>query len=217
LDVQAERIAAYCTAQGLELVALVREEGVSGGIPLADRRGGADLLRLVAEHGARHIVAFKLDRLFRDAMDALGQTREWDQAGIALHVIDMGGQTINTANAVGRMFLTMTAAFAELERNLISERTSSALRHKASKGEAVSRAPRGLRIVGGRFEVDPQSDGLAIYARACALRRGGFTYRAIADRLNEEGYSAERGARIHATVVRRWINNPSLARAAGAE
>ena len=51
--------------------------------------------------------------------------------------------------------------------------------------------------------------------RACALRSGGFTYRAIADALNAEGFTPERGARIHASVVRRWINNPSLARAAG--
>ena len=32
--------------------------------------------------------------------------------------MDVGGQTINTAAAIGRMFLTMVAGFAELERNL---------------------------------------------------------------------------------------------------
>src|SRR5262249_17538992 len=132
--------------------------------------------------------------------------------GISLHVIDMGGQAISTSSAVGRMFLTMTAAFAELERNLVSERTSSALRHKAARGEAVSRPPRGLRIVNGRFQVDPQSDGLKIYARARALRARGLTYREIAEALSSEGYRPERGSRIHATVVRRWILNPSLAR-----
>lgn len=70
------------------------------------------------------MVALKLDRRFRDAADALVQTRVWDRAGIALHVVDMGGQSLNTASSMGRMFLTMTAAFAELERNLISERTT---------------------------------------------------------------------------------------------
>jgi DNA invertase Pin-like site-specific DNA recombinase len=34
----------------------------------------------------------------------------------------MGGQTLNMATAMGRMFLTMAAAFAELARNLIAER-----------------------------------------------------------------------------------------------
>jgi DNA invertase Pin-like site-specific DNA recombinase len=44
----------------------------------------------------------------------------------------MGGQTLNTATAMGRMFLTMTVAFAELERNLIAERTQAALLYELS-------------------------------------------------------------------------------------
>ena len=55
-----------------------------------------------------------LDRLFRDAEDALRQTKAWDKAGIALHLVDMGGSGMNTASAMGRMFLTLMAA--ELER-----------------------------------------------------------------------------------------------------
>jgi hypothetical protein len=31
-----------------------------------------------------------LDRLLRDAVDALRQTKAWDKAGIALHLVDMG-------------------------------------------------------------------------------------------------------------------------------
>ena len=71
-----------------------------------------------------HIVALKLDRLFRDAADALHQSRAWDKAEIALHLVDMGGQSLNTASAMGRFFLNMMAGVAELERNLIAERTT---------------------------------------------------------------------------------------------
>jgi len=205
LDLQEARIRAYCQMQGLELVAVVREEGVSASKPLASRPGGAELLRLIAEHQAGHVVALKLDRLFRDTADALTRTREWDKAGLALHLVDMGGQTLNTASAMGRMFLTMTAAFAELERNLISERTAAALRHKQERGEVVSRAPRGLRIVGTRLEADPNSDGLRMAARARELREQGLTYRAIAEQLTEEGYRPTRkgsGAAIGASTVR---------------
>ena len=42
----------------------------------------------------------------------------------------MGGQAINSKSAMGKMFLTMMAGFAELERNVIAERTSVALQHK---------------------------------------------------------------------------------------
>lgn len=43
-----------------------------------------------------------LDRLFRDAEDALRQTKAWDKAGIVLHLVDMGGTSMNTASAMGR-------------------------------------------------------------------------------------------------------------------
>ncbi len=43
--------------------------------------------------------------------------------------MDVGGQTINTAVAMGRMLLTVMAGFAEPERNVIVERTVAALQH----------------------------------------------------------------------------------------
>src|SRR5262245_57091471 len=75
LDAQEARLRAYCAAAGLELVTLVREEGVSGSIPLAERPGGAELLRHLAEQNVAHVLALKLDRLFRDAADCLSQSR----------------------------------------------------------------------------------------------------------------------------------------------
>jgi len=72
----------------------------------------------------------KLDRLFRNATDALQKSAEWDKAKLALHILDMDGSNIDTASAVGKMFFTMTAGFAEMERNLISERTKAALSFK---------------------------------------------------------------------------------------
>jgi len=70
--------------------------------------GGRTLTDSVTQ-GAKHIITTKLDRLFRDCEDALNMSRQWDRAGVALHVLDMGGQAIDTSTAIGRMFLTMTA------------------------------------------------------------------------------------------------------------
>lgn len=212
LDAQADRVQAYCVSRGLELVDLIREEGVSGSVPLSQRQGGAELLAALEGGRAAHVVALKLDRLFRDAADALNQTKAWDASGAALHLVDMGGQSLSTASAMGRMFLTMTAAFAELERNLISERTRSALSHKREKGEAVSRAPRGMRIEAGRLAPDPQSDGLAIASRAAALRSEGKSFAAIGALLYREGFRPERGRKFHASTVRYLLLNPRLVR-----
>jgi DNA invertase Pin-like site-specific DNA recombinase len=65
---------------------------------------------------------------------------------IALHLVDFGGNSINTSSAVGKMFLTMLAGFAEFERNLIGERTKAALDVKKERGERVGHIPFGKML-----------------------------------------------------------------------
>jgi DNA invertase Pin-like site-specific DNA recombinase len=158
LDAQVERLRAYALLAGLDLVEIIREEGVSAATPIAHRPGGQRLIQLVAgkKPVANHVVALKLDRLFRDAADALNQTRAWDHSGVALHLVDMGGQSLNTASAMGRMILTMLAGFAEWERNLIAERTADALAHKKANGVAYGQTPFGYQRKDTKLTEDPQ-------------------------------------------------------------
>jgi site-specific DNA recombinase len=127
LDAQRERLTAYCTMRSLALVEIISDEGVSGTVPLANREGGAKLLEMVRRRAVTEVAALKLDRLFRNAHDALGKMAEWDRANVGLHLIDMGGAAVDTRSAMGRMMLTMMAGFAQFERDLISERTAASL------------------------------------------------------------------------------------------
>jgi DNA invertase Pin-like site-specific DNA recombinase len=203
LAAQEARARAYCVSAGLELKKIIREEGVSAGKPLADRPAGRVLL---GKCGAGHIVALKLDRLFRNAEDALRVTRGWDQAGVALHIIDMGGQAFNTASAMGRMMLTMMAAFAELERNLVSERTATALAHLKASGKVYGAVPYGSQASeDGNLFV--HSDEMVVLARIGEWREAGVSLRAIAEKLNAEGVGCKRGGeKWYASTVRSVLN-----------
>lgn len=205
LDAQQERLEAYCKLAGLGVVEFVRDEGISGSVPLAERPGGQQLLTLQKQHKVIHIVALKLDRLFRDAEDALRQTRVWDRAGVALHLVDIGGQSINTATAMGRMMLTMMAAFAELERNLIAERTTQALQHKKQHRQAYGRTPYGFRRNGAALE-SIEFEQVAV-RQIRAWRAEGLTLRAIVERLNTGGIPTKRGGRWAAQTVKYILDN----------
>lgn len=205
LDAQAERIRAYCTLAGVELVGIIREEAVSGSKALALRPRGTELVRALAQGKATHVVALKLDRLFRDAADALEQTRAWDRKGIALHLVDVGGQAINTGSAMGRMFLTMMAGFAELERNLIAERTAQALAHLKANRQAYSRTPFGFDRKGSRLVENAQE--LGTVARIRTLAQAGKSLRAIARLLNQEEVATKRGGQWHARTVSYLLGN----------
>ena len=205
LDAQEERIRAYASMAGLSLISVIREEGVSAALPLSQRPGGKELLGLLNDHAGRHVIALKLDRLFRDAEDALRQTRLWDRAGIALHMVDMGGTTVNTASAMGRLFLTMTAAFAELERNLIAERTATALNHKKQKREAYSPTPYGYRRIGSSLAPDDQEQ--SILRRLKEMRAAGQSLRSIANWLNEKKIPTKTNRKWHASTIQYVLSN----------
>ena len=205
LAAQEEKLIAYCQLNDLEPVAMIREEGVSGAKPLSTRPGGAELLALVSKKQVGHVVALKLDRVFRDAADALNQTKAWDKAGVALHLVDMGGQTLNTATAMGRFFLGMMAGFAELERNLIAERTSTAMAHKKAHLEAYSPTPYGFNRVGDSLAENPQE--LRTVTQIQLWRQTGWSLRAIAGELIRLGAPTKRGGTWASSTVKRILDN----------
>jgi site-specific DNA recombinase len=199
LDVQEERLRAYCVMRGLTVATVIREEGVSGAKPLAKRPGGAILLATVASGEATNVVALKLDRLFRNTADTLTTTMKWDCAGVALHLVDYGGAAIDTRSATGRMMLTMLAGFAEFERNLISERTTSALAYKRDHGRVSGPTPYGYDRVGD--DLVPNVPEQATIAQVRTWRDGGLSLRAIATRLTDAGTPTKRGGKWYPRTV----------------
>ena len=193
LAAQEEKLLAYCKLNNLEPVTLIREEGVSGAKSLAARSGGEELLHLLTDKQACHVVALKLDRLFRDAADALNQSKAWDKAGVALHLVDMGGQALNTASAMGRFFLNVMAGFAELERNLIAERTELALAHK--KAHLIVYAPT------------PYAKELKAVAQIREWRTAGWSLGKIARELTKRGVPTKKGGAWYPGTVKYLLEN----------
>lgn len=209
LAAQEARLRAYATMRGLSVVQVVTDAGVSGSVPLAEREGGRRLLDLAMEAqrvGRRqrapvHILAVKLDRLFRSTVDALQVAEGWKKRGISMHLVDMGGQALDTSSAMGGFFLTVCAAIAEMERKVIAERTSAALRHKVATGQkAGGKAPFGFRHEGQNTV--PDAGEQATLERIRELRGEALSLRQITEKLNAdlESYPA-RGSSHHLATV----------------
>lgn len=82
------------------------------------------------------LVITKLDRLGRTTKQLIELSQYLDEKNIDLEIIDMN---INTKDAMGKMFFTMMSAFAELEANLLSERTKKGLESARSRGRMGGR------------------------------------------------------------------------------
>ena len=205
LDAQQERLTAYAVANGLEVAGILREEAISGSIPLNERPEGAKLAELVATGQVKHVVSLKLDRLFRNSIDALTTTQTWDKKGVALHLTDMGGSSLSTNSAMGKMMFAMMSAYAEFERNLTAERTTQALAHKKANSTAYSPTPYGKNRDGERLTDNEQEQGIINKMRE--LRDDGFSLRGIAEHLNSNGIASKQGKQWYASTVSYILNN----------
>ena len=187
LEAQQAAIEQYAALRGFEIVTIIKDAGVSGGVPLSRRPGGSQM----TNHDVSAIIAFKLDRLFRDALDCLDHTRRWDDAGTALHLLDLGGQAIDTSTAIGRFFLTVMAGAAEFERNQIRERTRLAMARKRHEGHRVASVPWGYQAFGHLLVEHPGEQ--AIVQQVMQLYAEGCSFRKIAEKLNEVGLTNRAG------------------------
>ena len=204
LDAQRESLAAYCAMRQLEVVEMISDEGVSAGKPLVKRPGGERLLELVDTRKIDAVVAYKLDRLFRKAAECLNVAENWQQMGVDVHLVDLGGQAVDTSSAMGKFFLTIMAGVAEMERNLIRERTRTAMQHKIRAGEFTGVAPLGWKPDEDQVKLEQHDSEQIAIQRALELRAQGDSIRKIAKTLVEEGHEP-RGATWHPTTVARIL------------
>jgi len=199
LEDQRSKIEKYCSLVGLELVECFEDPGVSATKPLGTRPAGSRLLQRTSAD-ATEIVGVRLDRLFRNSADCLTTIQTWDRSDRHLHLIDFGGSAVNTATAAGRLFITMLAGFAAFERDLIAERTASAMAYRRASRRPYSRDPFGWNRDGNLLV--PVDSELAAIRYMRRRRAEGLGYQKIAAELNEQGIPPKRGRTWYGASVR---------------
>lgn len=83
------------------------------------------------------VVVSKLDRLGRDAPDVLSTIKSLSTLGVEVVVLQLG--KLDLASTPGKLMLTMLAAVAEMERDLIVERTQAGLARAKAEGKVLGR------------------------------------------------------------------------------
>ena len=172
---------------------IIIDAGVSGGKPLAKREGGQRLFAAMKAKQAEAVVMLKLDRMFRNAGDCLTVTDKWERSGVSLHIVDLGGNAIDTTSAAGRFMLVVLAGAAEMERNLTRERTRSAMAVKRANGQRVGAVPYGFDVGGDGFTLIGNSSEQAVIRNILVMRKGGASFRRIAEELTKQGVPTKQG------------------------
>lgn len=108
---------------------------VSGKVPAAQRPQFAKMIERL-EEGDTLVVA-KLDRLGRDSIDVEGTLRDLEAMGVSVIVLQLGAMDLTSP--AGKMTRKVLAAVAEMERDLLIERTQAGLARAKAEGKTLGR------------------------------------------------------------------------------
>lgn len=185
LPAQKQAVTEECERRGWQLIDVAIDHASAKKI--AGRPGLGHALDALAAGRADAMVVSRLDRLSRSVGDFAALMGQADREGWALIVMD---PAVDMTTPFGRAMANMAATFAQLERDLISQRTREALAAKKARGEYVGGHPE---ITGATLE------------RILELSGQGLGSRKIARQLDLEGYTNKRTDEWCARTVRRIV------------
>lgn len=132
IETQVEFAQKYCDLQGIEILEIYKDDGVTGTLPLQDRPAGLQLLRDAKAGKFKLLLIFKLDRLGRSTRVILNAVHDLDGLGVLVRSMT---EPFDTSNPSGKFLLTILAGVADLERSNILQRMDMGALRAAKEGK----------------------------------------------------------------------------------
>ena len=120
----------YCKRNNLEVFRVYKDSNISGS--KASRPNFDIMLEDMRKYNFNCIMVTKLDRIGRSLQHLLSLFDEFQKKGVNFIAIT---QNIDTSSSIGKFQLQILGAFAEFERNIISERTKEGLKGVKNVGK----------------------------------------------------------------------------------
>lgn len=161
---------------GFHVDEVFSEDGVSGSVNALERPVFAEMAGKLQDGDTLIVTA--LDRLGRSASDILQVVEMFKVKGVKVRVMQFDG--IVLTSPVGKMIMTCMAAMAELERNLLIERTKAGMERTRAQGTRFGRP----------LTIEPD-----VLERLVEKRKQGWTLVALADAFGIPKNSIDRNVK----------------------
>jgi len=190
-SLEAQRAAITRTAELLGYRLEILEEAGQSAKSTRNRPQIRTALERLNSGEAVALIALRLDRIARSTLDFANMKAAADRKGWALCFTDTAG--LDPRSPSGALMLNMTAAFAQFERELISQRTREGLAQRKLEGV----------VLGRRSMQAPET-----LAQIVHLRAAGKSYRAIAQELTAQKVPTATGLKTWThTAVKRALES----------
>ena len=142
LAAQEDSLQNYAKALGYKVFKIYKDEGKS-----AKDLKRPEMIQMLEDAEKKKFSAifiYKLDRFSRSLKDLILTIDKLKELGIDFVSLQ---DKIETTSASGKLMFHIISAFAEFERNMIGDRTKFGMKQKAKEGGAITKPPRGYKIV----------------------------------------------------------------------
>lgn len=153
-----------------------------------------------------HLLVWKIDRISRNLLDFASMYQELKDLGIAFV---SKNEQFDTSNAVGEAMLKIILVFAELERQMTSERVTAVMLSRANNGQwNGGRIPYGYSYNKEEklFSLDPEEN--RIYNKICDTYEQYQSVLYVVRHLNDLGVRTRSGKEWTTTGVYKILTNP---------
>lgn len=120
-DMQLAAMREYCQRRGWTIEIEVTETASGADTERPER---ARIIKLAKQRKIDALIVWKLDRWGRSTIDVVSTIEEIRTTGITFVSLT---EAIDLSTPLGQMFLTLCAAFAQMERDLIRERVNAGI------------------------------------------------------------------------------------------
>jgi DNA invertase Pin-like site-specific DNA recombinase len=131
--------------------------------------------------GGDTLVVTKVDRLARSTVglwDIVKRLEAIEDGGAGLRVLNLGGETVDTKSATGKLILTIFAGFAQFEREMMLERQREGIAKAKAENRYLGRKPSARLKADEAVKLFKEGRTVTQVAEALGIGRGSV-YRAL--------------------------------------
>ena len=200
LPMQRKDLTAYASLLlGIEDYEIFEDAGYSG--KNTDRPAFQEMMGRIRKHEFSHVLVWKIDRISRNLLDFAKMYEELKCLGVTFV---SKNEQFDTSTAMGEAMLKIVLVFAELERNMTSERVTATMISRAGSGLwNGGRIPYGYSYDADKSEFSIREDEAAV----CQIMKSDYMeHHSLIHTsrfLNKKGYRTRSDAEWSPTAV--WI------------
>lgn len=138
---QVQELTKLIKSQGKELVKVFQEQ-ISGKAHITTRQGFLNMVAYCQKNKVNEVYCWEISRIGRNPIEVLKVVELLKELNINLYIHNFGINSLEhngTENIVGKLFINILSAFAEIESTQIKQRLQSGYNKHISEGGKVGR------------------------------------------------------------------------------